>query len=75
MTKEKRETAQLTYFVVILIFVFLGGVSVYELAWYKMILGGFCFILTGMLMCGLAELADEEEEEDEDEEDREDYYA
>ena len=73
--KEHQRVANM-YLIVICILLFFSSVLLSDVRWFKVLPAAVALILTGMLLCGLSEVAKADEDEiDEENDDREDYYA
>ena len=73
MRHEENQKAANVYLIVICVLIGLSCTCIVEIPWFKAVPAFIMLIATGMLMCGLAEVAKADEDVEEDEE--EDYYA
>ena len=61
--KPRLSALQTTYFSVIGLCILLGAIFMRGLPWYQMVLTGFTFMLTGMLIATYPTCEDEEDQE------------
>ena len=75
MRHEGNQKAANVYLIVICVLIGLSCACMVEIPWFKAVPAFIMLIATGMLMCGLAEVAEKDENEEENEDEEEDYYA